>query len=174
MTTRLAQIWREPLALLAVSLGVALTGCHAIDLYTPSLQAPFRPRRHRRGNCRWCRCRRTASSRPTSCSIELLKAVPRPPYRVEAYDVLQIDVAGTMPGQPINGYFLVEGDGIVTLGPAYGVVRVEGMTIDEATDAVTRQLQMMLQRPAVSIRLSRSADLRGGHAAPTWLDPMAR
>ncbi len=46
----------------------------------------------------------------------------------------------------------------MTLGPAYGVVRVEGMTIDEATDAVTRYLQTRLQRPTVTIRLLRSAE----------------
>ena len=117
---------------------------------------------------------------PDVLRIELVKLVPRPPYRIGAYDILQIDVLGTMPEQPINGYFLVEGEGFVTLGPAYGAVRVEGMTIDEATDAVTRHLQTILQRPAVSIRLSRSAETQQitgllpgsarwhGEPAPLW------
>ncbi len=43
--------------------------------------------------------------------------------------------------QPIDGFFLVEGEGIVTLGPAYGRVRVAGMTVEEATDAITRKLK---------------------------------
>ncbi len=106
---------------------------------------------------------------PDVLHIELLQAIPRPPYRVEAYDVLRIQVAGTMVGQPINGYYLVEGDGIVTLGPAYGVVRIVGMTIDEATEEITRQLQVILQRPAVSVQFSRSGGLPGGHRRlPGW------
>ena len=78
--------------------------------------------------------------------IEMLKLVPLPPYRIDIYDVLQIRVLGTMLDQPIDGFFLVEGEGIVTLGPAYGRVRVAGMTIEEATEAITRKLQEVLQQ----------------------------
>ena len=52
--------------------------------------------------------------------------VPLPPYRIETFDVLQIRVLGTLLDQPVDGFFLVEGEGIVTLGPAYGRVRVVG------------------------------------------------
>jgi len=97
---------------------------------------------------------------PDTLFIELLQVIPRPPYRIEAYDVLQIQVAGTMVGQPINGYYLVEGEGIVTLGPAYGTVRIMGMTIDEATEEITRQLQVILQHPAVSVQFSRSGAIQ--------------
>ena len=87
-----------------------------------------------------------------------VEAVPRPPYRIGTYDVLQIGVFGTMPGQPIDDYFLVEGDGIVTLPPAYGVVRVEGMTMEEAAAVIARSLQgHVLKNPQVTVHLSRSA-----------------
>jgi polysaccharide export outer membrane protein len=98
--------------------------------------------------------------------IEMLKQVPRPPYRIELYDVLQIHVLGTIPKQPIDGYYLVEGDGIVTLGPPYGVVRLAGMTIEAATAEMTRHLQVILQHPDVSIQLSRSSStqqITGSH-----------
>ena len=97
---------------------------------------------------------------PDTLQIEALKLVPRPPYRIEAYDVLQISVQGTMPNQPINNYYLVEGEGTVNLGPAYGTVRVTGMTIEEANEEITRKLQVTLQRPEVSVLLARSVGIQ--------------
>ena len=87
----------------------------------------------------------------------MLKLVPRPPYRIDIYDVLQIRVMGTLPDQPIDGFFLVEAEGIVTLGPAYGTVRVAGMTIEEATRAITNALQAVLSNPDVSVQLAKTA-----------------
>ena len=159
MTTHFAQVWRKPLALLAVSLGAALTGCHAVDLYTPALQAPIASESAPPREMAMVSLPAYRIESPDVLQIELLKVVTRPPYRIGAYDLLQIDVLGTIPDQPINGYFLVEGEGFVTLGPAYGVVRVEGMTIEEATDAVTRYLQATLKRPNVTIRFFRSAEV---------------
>ena len=72
---------------------------------------------------------------PDILQVEMLKLVPLPPYRIAIYDVLQIRVLGTILDQPIDGFFLVEGEGIISLGPAYGSVRDVGMTIEEATDA---------------------------------------
>ena len=51
----------------------------------------------------------------------------------------------------------MEGEGIVSLGPAYGTVRVVGMTIEEATEAITRKLQEVLAKPDVSVQLARTA-----------------
>jgi polysaccharide export outer membrane protein len=94
---------------------------------------------------------------PDQLSIEMLKLVPRAPYRIAVYDTLQIRAMGTVPGQPIDAYFLVEAGGIVTLGPMYGRVRVAGMTIEEATDAIHKQLYLVLAHPEVSVQLSRTA-----------------
>jgi polysaccharide export outer membrane protein len=159
MSIGLAQIGRGPLTLLAASLAAALTGCHAIDLYTPALQAPLPSESAPPRELSMVSLPAYRIAPPDVLQLELLKVVPRPPYRIGAYDILQIDVTGTMPQQPINAYFLVEAEGIVTLGPPYGVVHVEGMTIEEATDAVTRHLQTTLRQPAVSVRLLRSAEI---------------
>ena len=59
--------------------------------------------------------------------------------------------------QPIENFYLVEAEGTVNLGPAYGTVRVGGMTIEEATTAITRQLQQILRQPEVSVQLARTA-----------------
>jgi protein involved in polysaccharide export with SLBB domain len=83
--------------------------------------------------------------------------VPLPPYRIEIYDRLEIHVLNTMLDQPIDGFFLVEGEGIVTLGPAYGTARVAGMTVEEAAEAITRKLQEVLTKPEVSVQLAYAA-----------------
>jgi polysaccharide export outer membrane protein len=94
---------------------------------------------------------------PDILQIEMLKLVPLPPYRIDIYDVLQIRVLGTILDQPIDNFYLVEGEGIVSLGPAYGTVRVVGMTIEEATETITRKLQEVLAKPDVSVQLARTA-----------------
>ena len=94
---------------------------------------------------------------PDILMVEMLKMVPLPPYRIDIYDVLQIRVLGTILDQPIDNMYLVEGEGIVSLGPAYGTVRVVGMTIEEATEVITRKLQEVLVKPDVSVQLARTA-----------------
>lgn len=86
-----------------------------------------------------------------------MKLVPRPSYRIGQNDALKIDVLGAMPKQPIHGLFNVENDGIVTLGPAYGVFRVLGLTVEEAEVEITRSLRLILSHPVVTVQLSRSA-----------------
>ena len=83
--------------------------------------------------------------------------VPLPPYRIDIYDVLQIRAMGTLLDQPIDGFFLVEGEGIVTLGPAYGRVHVAGMTVEEASAVITARLRQILSKPEVSVQLARTA-----------------
>jgi polysaccharide export outer membrane protein len=94
---------------------------------------------------------------PDVIQLETIKLVPRPPYRIEFYDVLQINVGGALRELPITGYFLVEGEGIVSLGPTYGAVKVVGMTLDEAKAEITRVLMKTLAQPAVIVQLARSA-----------------
>jgi protein involved in polysaccharide export with SLBB domain len=143
--------------MLAMCLLMASAGCHAIDLYTPAMQTPVGSEWEPPRELSMVSLPAYRVKPPDVLGIEVIKLVPRPPYRIETYDVLQIRVLGTILHQPINGYFLVEGDGIVTLGPAYGTVRVEGMTIEEATRTMTAYLRTILQRPNVLIQLIRSA-----------------
>jgi polysaccharide biosynthesis/export protein len=94
---------------------------------------------------------------PDTIQIDILKLVPRAPYRVEIYDVLNIGARGTIPDRPINNYYMVDGEGQVDLGPGYGTVRITGMTIEQATDAITKQLRLTLREPDVVVQLARSA-----------------
>lgn len=93
---------------------------------------------------------------PDVLQIEVLKLVPRPPYRIETYDLLMIRAAGTIPDAPINDYYLVDDEGAVNLGPAYGKIRITGLTIDEATRVITDFLGQILRAPNVSIQLMRT------------------
>ncbi|HOM16892.1 MAG TPA: polysaccharide biosynthesis/export family protein, partial [Thermoguttaceae bacterium] len=97
---------------------------------------------------------------PDVISIEMLKMVPIPPYRIETYDVLAIRVLGTLLDQPIEGYYLVDADGTVDLGPAYGRVRIAGMSIEEARQTITRHLEAVLRQPEVSLQLARSSGVQ--------------
>ena len=91
---------------------------------------------------------------PDVLSIEMLKLIPRPPYRAGIFDVLQIK-ANALPDQPIDNYFIVEAEGSINLGPTYGSVRVAGMTIDEIKAALNKWIGQWLREPTVSVQLSR-------------------
>ncbi len=120
---------------------VGLAGCHAVDFYDTSLQRPVPPRVGAARELSMVSLPAYKVEPPDILMIEMLKMVPLPPYRIDIYDVLQIRVVGTLSDQPIDGFFLVEGEGIVTLGPAYGRVHVAGMTVEEATAAITAKLK---------------------------------
>ncbi|MBN1588615.1 MAG: polysaccharide biosynthesis/export family protein [Pirellulales bacterium] len=97
---------------------------------------------------------------PDVLQIEVMKLVPIPPYRAKIYDVLQINVLNTLIDQPINNYYLVEADGFVTLGPAYGKVKLLNLTTDEAEKAVRTKLLEVLHSPEVSVQLARTSGLQ--------------
>jgi polysaccharide export outer membrane protein len=90
---------------------------------------------------------------PDVLLINAISISPPDPYFVRPLDILQIVVAGTLPEQPIAGTYQVEPSGMVNLGPSYGPVKLEGLTIDEAIDAITRHLGSLLQAPEVSVSL---------------------
>jgi polysaccharide export outer membrane protein len=144
-------------ALLTACAVLGLTGCHAVDFYDSSLQQSAPPAMEPPRERSMVSLPDYRVEPPDILQIEMLKLVPLPPYRIDIYDVLQIRVLGTILDQPIDGFFMVEGEGIVSLGPAYGTVRVVGMTIEEATETITRKLQEVLAKPDVSVQLARTA-----------------
>jgi polysaccharide biosynthesis/export protein len=143
--------------LVLVLLAGSLAGCHAVDFYQPAMQPPAPPPLEPPRELSMISLPSYRVEPPDLLSIEMLKLVPRPPYRIDIYDVLQIRVQGTLPNQPIDNFFIVEAEGIVTLGPAYGTVRVAGMTIEEATRAIIKQLRALLNNPDVSVQLAKTA-----------------
>ena len=92
---------------------------------------------------------------PDIVAIDMPKMVPLPPYRAEVYDVLEIHVSNALLDQPIDNYYMVEAEGVINLGPAYGTVRVVGMTLDEVKKALEQKLDQVLREPEVSVKLAR-------------------
>ena len=146
-----------PLLFVLAVLLLGLSGCHAVDYYQTPLQCPVSPTLEPPRERSMISLPTYRVEPPDILQVEMLKLVPLPPYRIDIYDVLQIRVLGTILDQPIDNMYLVEGEGIVSLGPAYGTVRVVGMTIEEATEAITRKLQEVLVKPDVSVQLARTA-----------------
>ena len=147
------------LGLLAATLLGGLSGCAPMDFYRseevtppPQVKAPVE-----------LQMRSLPAYRiepPDLVQIEVLKLVPPSPYRVEQYDVLQVNAINTLLNHPINGYFLVEAEGTINLGPAYGTVRVQGMTIQEAQKEIKDRLLEILRDPDVSVQLARASGLQ--------------
>lgn len=81
-------------------------------------------------------------------------AVPESPYRIDLGEFLDIQVLGTFIHQPINGTFVVEPSGDIQLGPDYGRIRIEGLTSEEAEDAIASHLRTILNHPEVSVMLA--------------------
>jgi len=94
---------------------------------------------------------------PDILLIDALRVVPKPPFRIQSFDSLQVIVEGTLLEQPINGLYVVEPGGMLDLGPSYGKVMVGGQSLEEAQDAVFRHLKRILREPQVSLTLAQAA-----------------
>ena len=94
---------------------------------------------------------------PDILLIDALRVVPKPPFRIQSFDTLQVIVEGTLLEQPINGLYVVEPGGMLDLGPSYGKVMVGGQSLEEAQDAVFRHLKRILREPQVSLTLAQAA-----------------
>lgn len=103
---------------------------------------------------------------PDVLVIDLIRAVPLPPYVIKPQDLLFVHVKGTPAEDPIKGAFRVEPEGVVRFGPAYGSVRVADLTIDEAIRDVEKFLKKSLKEPQVFISLEETRGVqlvRGEH-----------
>jgi polysaccharide biosynthesis/export protein len=96
---------------------------------------------------------------PDILLIDAVKVVPKSPYKIEALDILQIVVEGTLegPNQEIFGPYAVDPGGNVDLGPSYGALKLAGLTLEEARAAIRAHLEKILREPEVSVTLAESA-----------------
>ena len=91
---------------------------------------------------------------PDILLISAVRLIPRPPYRIEPLDVLTLQVTETLPNQPIVGLYPVQPDGTIALGFTYGVVRIAGLTLEEAQRAIREHLERRLKAPQVALGLA--------------------
>jgi polysaccharide biosynthesis/export protein len=91
---------------------------------------------------------------PDILMIDAVHTVPKAPYHLRTLDLLAIQVQGTLPEMPISGIYRIEPGGMVKLGFRYGAVKVGGLTVNEAENAVAQHLRMYLRDPLVSVTLA--------------------
>ena len=79
---------------------------------------------------------------PDIIAVDMPKIVPLPPYCAANYsDVLEIHASNALMDQPIDNYgYMVEAEGGINLGPAYGTIRVEGITIEDVKKTIELRL----------------------------------
>ena len=134
---------------------LALAGCQTIDPYSAKFQPPLPAAALPAREKSMVSLPAYRIEPPDIIQIEMLKLIPLPPYRAEVFDVLQIRAQNPLPDQPLDGYFMVEGEGTLNLGPNYGTVRVAGMTIDEIRVTIEQSLSKLLRNPGVTVSLAR-------------------
>ena len=103
---------------------------------------------------------------PDVLLINAIRLAPKAPYFLQPLDVLQVNVLGTLPDAPVAGPFQIEPDGTVNLGPAYGSVKVQHLSVNEAARAVEENLLRVLNSPEVSVTLLQAAgqqEISGEH-----------
>ena len=108
---------------------------------------------------------------PDILQINAIRLIPKPPYKIEPLDTIGIRVVEALPEQPIQGIYGVEPDGRVNLGFTYGSVFVQGMTLEQAKNAINEFLKSRLKpgyQVTVTIGDSRAMQLvRGIHLVQT-------
>lgn len=93
---------------------------------------------------------------PDILLIDAVRVVPLPPYRIETLDVLNVNVEGEFPEFQIEGNFEVQPGGTLDLGPPYGQVKVAGLQLGDATEAVRAHLLQFVRTPEVTMGLVQS------------------
>jgi RNA polymerase sigma factor (sigma-70 family) len=74
------------------------------------------------------------------------------------HDVIRIQVANAFADAPIDSAYPVESMGTVALGPTYGRVKVAGLSILEAEDALKKHLSEIIEDPAVQVTMSEKGE----------------
>lgn len=97
---------------------------------------------------------------PDILVIQAVRLFPKSPYYIQSSDFLQIIVPNSLFDQQIAGTFQVDSAGMVNLGAAYDSVKVEGLTLDEAQEAVVKHLSRMIEQPQVSVSLLQASGVQ--------------
>jgi polysaccharide biosynthesis/export protein len=98
---------------------------------------------------------------PDILRIELLRVTPTANYKVEAGDILFVQLSYPGQTEPFAGDALVGPDGRINLGTTFGgVVKVSGLTIDQVRDAVEKQAAAAnVKNPKAQVSLVQSRTL---------------
>jgi protein involved in polysaccharide export with SLBB domain len=97
---------------------------------------------------------------PDILVINATRLFPKAPYFIQSSDFLQIIVPGAPQDQPIAGTFQVDSNGMVNLGGGYDSVKVGGMTLDEAQEAIARHLSRLIGQAQASVSLLQASGVQ--------------
>jgi RNA polymerase sigma factor (sigma-70 family) len=78
-------------------------------------------------------------------------------YRIQPQDALAIHAIGAFADQPIGDSYYVEPMGTVALGPKYGRVKVAGLTILEAEEAIKKKLSEVIAPENLAVQATIAA-----------------
>lgn len=78
------------------------------------------------------------------------KLVTSPKYVIQPPDIILVEMPRSLPEHPIAGERLVKADGTIGLG-RYGDVRVAGLTVEQAKEAIQKQLSTIIREPQVNV-----------------------
>jgi protein involved in polysaccharide export with SLBB domain len=94
---------------------------------------------------------------PDILMIFAIKVVPKPPHRLEPFDGIIVQALGVASDAPIANVYVIDPEGKIDLGPTYGRIKVSDLTIDEAQDAIRRELSRFYGDVDVSVSLALSS-----------------
>lgn len=90
---------------------------------------------------------------PDIISIDVQQNVSQQRHALQPGDLISLNVTGTFPEEPINGVFQVELGGTIELGHSYGAVEVVGQSVDESVKLIETHLKSQIREPCVSMSL---------------------
>ncbi len=93
---------------------------------------------------------------PDVVVVEGIDLIPKPPYKIRPLEGLTIRLLNedVLKRFMVDDTFTVDLDGTVNLGEFYGRVRVAGLSLEAATDAITKQIAKILPDPQVYLALA--------------------
>jgi polysaccharide biosynthesis/export protein len=96
---------------------------------------------------------------PDILAIEILRLVPKPPYRIQTTDLIGVEIGGIL--EPTR--YFVDPDGRIDLGPTYAPknkIRVAGLTTDEAAEVIAAVVSEQYDEPRVSVSVVQAGALQ--------------
>jgi len=103
---------------------------------------------------------------PDILLVDLIRAIPKGPYKVQPFDALAVLCPQAFRDEPISSIYQVGPDGRITLGVNYGSVQVADMTLEQVEAAIQKHLSTRLDKPKVVVSLASTGfvqQIRGEH-----------
>jgi polysaccharide export outer membrane protein len=149
---------------LMVCLLATMTGCQPFDHYSNTLQTPLPREMQMPTELNMVSLPEYRLEPPDIVQIEVQKLIPKPPYRIDNFDVLEIRAEFSTPEFPVDGFFVIDDSGYLDLGPGYGKFYVLGALLDEIRPNIAARIKHAMSRylgaetrmPQVSVRLART------------------